>query len=267
MSAEDPHRSAARRIAVLLEYGGGAYRGSQYQENGPSIQRELETAVEHLTGAPARATFAGRTDAGVHALGQVAAFDTAAALTLAAFVRGLNHFLPADIAVQAAADVAPSFDPRRDAVGRTYRYRIDNRPSRSPLTRGRAWQVRRPLDVAAMRAAARTLVGRHDFAAFAGPYDGPTARTLRRCDVTARGPFVMLTMEAEAFLPQQVRRSAGVLARAGHGQTDADAVRTLLEEARPCSAEPVAPACGLYLLRVAYDGLDFGPCVGARGEE
>ena len=161
-----------RRIAVLLEYDGTAYSGSQYQENGPSIQSELEAAIRKLTSETVRAAFAGRTDAGVHALGQVASFETVSRLTPAEFVSGLNHFLPEDIAVRAAKEVAREFDPRRHAPGRLYRYRIDNRAVRSPLERNRSWHVARPLDVAAMQRAARLLEGKHDFAAFAGPYDG-----------------------------------------------------------------------------------------------
>lgn len=251
-----------RRIAVLLEYDGTAYRGSQYQENGPSIQGELEAAINKLTGEERRAAFAGRTDAGVHALGQVAAFDTDARLDAKEFARGLDHFLPEDIAVLAAAEVGREFDPRRDARGRTYRYRIENRPVRSPLLRDRAWHVARPLDVAAMREAAAVLVGTHDFAAFAGPYDGSTERTLRRCDVTADGPRVTVEMEAQAFLPHQVRRTVGPLVELGLGRMTREALLALLTEARPSSAGPAAPPCGLYLVRVAYDGLDFGPCEG-----
>jgi tRNA pseudouridine38-40 synthase len=253
---------AGRRIAVLLEYDGTAYRGSQYQENGPSIQGELEAAINKLTGEEGRAAFAGRTDAGVHALGQVAAFDTDARVDAKEFARGLDHFLPEDIAVLAAAEAGREFDPRRDARGRTYRYRIENRPVRSPLLRDRAWHLARPLDVGAMRDAAGALVGTHDFAAFAGPYEGPTERTLRRCDVTAEGTRVTVEMEAQAFLPHQVRRTVGPLVELGLGRMTHEALLALLTEARPSSAGPAAPPCGLYLVRVAYDGLDFGPCEG-----
>ncbi|MHB8514372.1 MAG: tRNA pseudouridine(38-40) synthase TruA [Dehalococcoidia bacterium] len=246
-----------RRIALLLEYDGTAYRGSQYQEDGRTIQSELEAAIENLTGETVRAAFAGRTDAGVHALGQVAAFDTRARLGAAQFVGGLNHFLPRDIAVRAAAEADARFDPRRDARSRLYRYCIDARPVRSPLLRDRTWHVPRPLDVEAMRRAAKRLEGTHDVAAFAGPYDGTTVRTLRRCEVTADRRCVRVEMEAEAFLPHQVRRTVGPLVEVGSGRMSGDTLAALLEEAKPSSAGPAAPACGLYLVSIAYDRLDL----------
>jgi tRNA pseudouridine38-40 synthase len=259
MTGDDGRRDGRRRIAVLLEYDGSAYRGSQYQDNGPSIQSELEASIQKLTGAQARAAFAGRTDAGVHALGQVAAFDTESALGADEFVRGLNHFLPDDIAVVAAREVAGEFDPRRDARHRAYRYEIASRPARSPLRRGRAWHIARVLDVAAMQRAARMLEGAHDFAAFAGPYDGLTKRTLRRCEVIDRGcGRLTLVMEAEAFLPHQVRRTAGPLVEVGLGRMSEEDLARLLEMAVASSAQPAAPACGLYLVRIEYDGLEFG---------
>ena len=259
MTAEEGERLRERRIALVLEYDGTAYRGSQYQENGPSIQAELESAVQKLTGVAVRASFAGRTDAGVHALGQVAAIDVTSRLTPAELVNGINHFLPADIAVREAREVAAEFDPRRHARSRTYRYRIDDRAVRSPMTRQRAWHVPRPLDVAAMQRAAALLEGAHDFAAFAGPYDGSTARTLRRCSVSRGCGGIAVEMEAEAFLPHQVRRTVGPLVEVGLGRMTQDGLAALLEQARPSSAGPAAPACGLYLVRIAYDGFESGP--------
>ena len=252
MTSGDGAGKAARRIAVLLEYDGAAYRGSQYQDNGPSIQAELESAVERLTGAHARAAFAGRTDAGVHALGQVATFDTAAALVPGEIVRGLNHFLPADISVREAVETAADFDSRRHARAREYRYRVDPAPVRSPLRRGRTWHVGRPLDVAAMQRAAARLAGKHDFGAFAGPYEGSTVRTLQRCEVQVACDEVVLEMEAPAFLPHQVRRTAGPLVEVGLGRMTEDGFAALLD-APASSAGPAAPACGLYLVRVTYD--------------
>ncbi len=260
MVGEPDARTGGRRIAVVLEYDGTAYSGSQYQENGPSIQSELESAIRKLTGAPVRAAFAGRTDAGVHALRQVAAFDTESKLAPVEFVSGLNHFLPRDIAVRGAREVAAGFDPRRHARSRVYRYRIDSRPVRPALARERAWHVPKPLDVAAMQRAARRLEGTHDFAAFAGPHQGSTERTLRRCDVTAAHcGRVTVEMEAQAFLPHQVRRTVGPLVEVGLGKLSEEAFAALLDRAGPSSAGPAAPACGLYLVRVVYDGLEFGP--------
>ena len=256
----DAEPRAERRIALLLEYDGTAYRGSQYQEDGPSIQSELESAITNLTGESRRCAFAGRTDAGVHALGQIAAFDTASRLEPGDFVRGLNHFLPADIAVRDAKEAPAGFDPRRDARERRYRYLIANRAVRSPLLRDRAWHVARPLDLGAMQAAAAALRGTHDFAAFAGPYDGTTVRTLRRCDVARDGAQVRVEMASQAFLPHQVRRTVGPLVEVGLGRMTLEDVRALLEAARPSSAGPTAPACGLYLVSIAYVGLSLGAC-------
>jgi tRNA pseudouridine38-40 synthase len=262
MAGDADAHDVGRRIAVLIEYDGTAYSGSQYQENGPTIQAALEGAVNRLTGETVRAAFAGRTDAGVHAMGQVAAFDTQARLDVGEFVRGLNHFLSHDIAVLAAADVEARFDPRRDARGRLYRYRIEARRVRSPLWRNRAWVVGQPLDVAAMQRAAGRLEGAHDFAAFAPPFDGRTERTLRRCAVAAAGcpdgQTVQVEMEAQGFLPHQVRRTVGPLVEVGRGRTSEDGLVNLLNDAKPSSAGPAAPACGLYLVSVAYDGLAFG---------
>jgi tRNA pseudouridine38-40 synthase len=250
---------SGRRIAVLLEYDGTAYCGSQYQENGPSIQAELESAINNLTGAESRAAFAGRTDAGVHALGQVAAFSTESSMAVETLIGGLNHFLPGDIAVKRAIEVDESFDPRRDATNRVYAYRIDNRPVRSPLLRNRAWHVEKPLDVAAMASAARRLEGAHDFAAFAAPFDGLTERTLRRCEIIGSCEQLTVRMEAQAFLPHQVRRMVGPLVEIGLGRTTETEVVELLNAAKPSSAGPAAPPCGLYLAHIEYDGLGFGP--------
>lgn len=253
--AGSPH---GRRIALLIEYDGTAYRGSQYQETGPSIQSVLEAAINNLTGERIRAAFAGRTDAGVHALGQVAAFNTAATIDIEQFRSGLNHFLPADVTVRAAREVPPEFDPRRDATSRLYRFRIDNRPARPALDRDRVWHVPRPLDVAAMREAAAALAGEHDFAAFAAPFDGRTVRSLERCDVSGqRGGEISVEMESRAFLPHQVRRTVGPLVEVGLGRLQASQLDEWLVEAKPSSAGPAAPPQGLYLVKVEYAVLDF----------
>jgi tRNA pseudouridine38-40 synthase len=268
MAGDEGASAARRRLALLLEYDGGAYSGSQLQENGPSIQGALESALEQLTGTATRVSFAGRTDAGAHALGQVAAFDTEAELPPETLLRGLNHFLPADIVVRAVRDVPAAFDPRRDAVSRMYRYRIDNRPVRPALDRGRAWQVGKPLDLDAMARAARRLEGAHDFAAFSAPYDGLTRRTLRRCEVRGGGcGAVSVEMEAEAFLPHQVRRTVGPLVEIGLGRMGAEQLAAWLEEAQPSSAGPAAPACGLYLAHIKYDGLRLEPDAGDGQDE
>ncbi len=260
--AEWPAGGTARRMALLLEYDGSRYNGSQYQRNAPSIQAELEAAITRLTGESARVAFAGRTDAGVHATGQVAAFSTASAHPERTFVEGLNFWLPADIAVRAGREVDGGFDPRRQAVSRTYRYLLVDGRQRSPLWQERAWEVGAALDVTAMAGAAEALPGRHDFAALAGKLgraDASTVRRLCRCQVARRGRLVAVEMEAQAFLPHQVRRTVGLLAEVGLGRQAPAVVQECLDHPERRPVAQTAPACGLYLVRVRYRGLDFGP--------
>jgi tRNA pseudouridine38-40 synthase len=249
----------------VLEYDGGRYGGSQLQKRTPSIQGELETAIEKLTGVHARAAFAGRTDAGVHALGQVAAFTTDSSLATEVFVRGLNAWLPEDIAVREALEAPADFDPRRHASGRTYRYTIYNTPVRSPLRRRDAWLVIEPLNHTAMQRASKTLVGEHDFAAFSRREGVTTVRCVRRCDVVREGALLTVEMKANAFLRQQVRRTVGALVQVGAGKLTVAAFRALLRAAEPATAAPVAPGHGLCLIRVDYPGLDLTG--GARYDE
>jgi tRNA pseudouridine38-40 synthase len=251
----------ARRIAVLLEYDGSCYGGSQYQKNAPSIQAELEAALNKLTGESLRTAFAGRTDAGVHARGQAASFVTRAPYRVEAFAGGLNRWLPSDIAVRGAMEVRSDFDVRRGACSREYRYTIYRSLVRSPLFQRFTWQVPQPLDVEAMRRAAAGLVGEQDFAAFTGSaaaVRGSTVRTVHRCELSVRGSFVVLVMEANAFLPHQVRRTVGALVVVGLGRQSAEQFLALVREAVPDTMGPTAPAQGLCLMRVKYPGLDLG---------
>ncbi len=252
--------SEVRRIALLLEYDGTAYGGSQRQRNAPSVQATLEEAIERLAGRPARTAFAGRTDSGVHALGQVAAFDTEAAHTVEVWRRGLNALLPEDIAVRAAVMAPAGFDPRRDARSRAYRYSMWNAAVRSPLRRRQAWFVRETLDVPRMAQATAALVGEHDFAAFGGS-PGPgrsTRRRMLRACVRAEGPRVTFEIEGTAFLPHQVRRTVGALVEIGRGKLAPERFRQWLEVPEPNMVGPAAPPHGLCLIAVTYDGLDFG---------
>lgn len=253
-----PHRR--RRLALVLEYDGRPYGGSQVQKRTPSIQGELEAALRRLTHERLRVAFAGRTDAGVHATGQVAAFTTTSSLPVDRFVRGLNAWLPQEIAVRHAIEAPPDFDPRRHASSRTYRYTIYNVPVRSPLRLTSAWHVVEPLDAPAMQRAASHLVGQHDFASFSRREGVSTIRCVRRCDVERLGPLVTVEMEANAFLRQQVRRTVGALVQVGRGKLSPAGFRGLLRVREPCAAGPVAPAHGLCLVRVDYPGLDLhGP--------
>ncbi len=263
----------ARRIALLLEYEGTRYAGSQLQVNAPTIQGELEAAILKTTGETARATFAGRTDAGVHALGQVAAFDTSSALPVETVRDALNAWLPRDIAVRAAAPVEATFDPRRQALRRRYRYVVENRAVRPAPGRELCWHVARPLDAAAMAEAASLIAGEHDFAAFAGALDPSTSSgrspstssgrspstgsgrsTVRRLEsltVARDGTRVTIEATANAFLPHQVRRMVGALVEVGAGRLTANAFGALLG-GPPSSAGPAAPPQGLFLVSVDY---------------
>lgn len=253
-------RTEERRIALLLEYDGAEFAGLQSQEGPRTVQDALERALEELTGECRRISFAGRTDAGVHARGQVGSFLTRVEHDAETWRNGLNHFLPADLAVIEACEAARDFDPRRDAIARRYRYTIEFGRGRAPLTRGRAWQLACTLDVERMAAAAAMLPreGR-DWAAFGGPVpeDYPTVRTLLECSVRAdcdggRARGVEITMEATGFLPQQVRRMAGALERVGAGAMEAREFAALVDGA-PGSAGKAAPPQGLTLECIRYE--------------
>ncbi len=246
-----------RRLALVLEYDGTGYAGSQRQKNDPSIQEALESAIEQLTGERPRTAFAGRTDAGVHARCQVAAFDTSSALETSVFESGLNAHLPDQIAVRSAREMDPDFDPRRRASSRTYRYTIYNAPQRSPLGRMNAWHIHGPLNTTAMQEAATLLIGKHDFASFTRDEGIATVRCIRRCDVTTEAPNIFVEIEANAFLRHQVRRTVGALVQVGSGKLDMDGFQNLLSAPVLASAEPLAPPQGLCLEHVAYSGLDL----------
>jgi tRNA pseudouridine38-40 synthase len=242
-------------VKLVLEYDGTHYVGWQVQPNGPSIQAEVERALEALHKAPRRVIAAGRTDAGVHALGQVASFFDREPLPVKAYVQGMNALLPPDVAVRQAAIEADDFDARRSASGKRYRYRIENGPGRAPLSRHTAWQVFRPLDAAAMRAASVHLLGRHDFACFqAADCACPHAiRTIRRCEVTGEtGGRIDLTLEATAFVRHMVRNIAGTLCDVGLGKRTAESLRALLLTRDRNLAGPTAPPQGLCLEEVFY---------------
>ncbi len=245
----------SHRIALRLEYDGTEFSGSQTQPDRRTVQATLEAALESVTGECQRIEFAGRTDAGVHATGQVAALDTQRTYSPATFRAALSHFLPEDMAVQAAAEVGQHFDPRRDAVSRRYRYEIEDRRERSPLRRHRAWQRRQHLDAEAMAAAAEELPRElTDWAAFASRVAKgyPTVRTLLDMTVQRCGPHrITVTVEADGFLQHQVRRMVGTLVEVGEGtRTPAD--YAALVDGAPGSVGSTAPPQGLTLVAVRY---------------
>lgn len=241
-----------RTIAILIEYDGTSYSGFQYQTNAMTIQQALEHALQKITGHPTRIRGAGRTDAGVHARGQVAAFTTASRHDSETFLNALNHYLPDDIAVRAACEAPAGFHPRHDARARRYRYLIANRRTRPALGRTRALWVREPLDVTAMHAEAQALVGTHDFGSFSAPYQRSTMREVKRACVTGTGCDIAFDIEATAFLPQQVRRTVGVLLAVGKGSEKPGSIQALLNAPFLGAADHAAPPQGLYLMSVQY---------------
>lgn len=243
-----------RNIRLLLEYDGTDYRGWQVQPNGPTVQEKVEAVILRITGEAVRVAAAGRTDAGVHAAGQVASFLTHSALPVATIARALNALLPRDIAVLSAEEAAASFHARFSATGKRYRYSILNRPGRPALDRRAVLHVARPLDVEAMRDAARCLVGTHDFSSFrcnSGKDDDPV-RTVRAVSVERRGELVVIDIEALSFLYKMVRSIAGTLIAVGKGTIPPGEVAAILAARDRRRAFPTAPAAGLCLISVSY---------------
>jgi tRNA pseudouridine38-40 synthase len=244
------------RIALTIEYDGTRYYGSQRQSNVPTIQGELEEAIEKVMGERVRTRFAGRTDQGVHAKGQVAVFETESSLTLETITKALNFYLAEDIAVKEAHKVKSDFDPRRDALSREYCYYIWNELTRSPLMRWDALWVRQPLEVELMNEVCKALEGTHDFAPFASALEGRTntIRTVYRAGAFREGSMVRCQIEANAFLPHQMRMTVGSLLKVGLKVSDVVAFRRIFESGKPATAGPAVPPHGLFLMKVNYSG-------------
>ena len=245
----------AKRFAATASYDGAEFSGSQRQVNERTVQAELETAAEALFGVPTRVEMAGRTDSGVHAIGQVVAFGADTALDAATVGRALNAHLPRDVAVREVREVVEGFDPRRWARRRWYRYSIWNQEARAPLLRRTAWHVRGSLDCPAMQEAADALAGRQDFVACSGLLeDGRTSvRTVFTAGWHCESGVLLFDIEADAFLPQMVRRLVGALVRVGRGALEVEEFVRLLRHAEPGSIGPTAPPHGLCLQHVWYD--------------
>ena len=244
-----------RNIRLLLEYDGSRYHGWQRQKGDLSIQQVLEEALQRLTRQPVKLMGSGRTDAGVHALGQVASFHTSSAIPLKAFHAGLNSMLPYDIAVLEAQEVPPEFHARKSALSKTYEYRILNRSTRSPLHRNHAWWLAPHLDLPAMTAAAAALPGEHDFTAFrASGSDNinPVRRVLAAEWRDEPGGWLSFTITATGFLRGMVRSLVGTMAEAGRGKAPPLILAELLESGARHLAGPTAPPQGLYLVEGFY---------------
>ena len=243
------------KIVLVIEYNGARYHGFQLQADMPTIQGETEKAIWKLTGEKLRVMAASRTDAGVHARGQVVSFRTRSPLPPQTFVTGLNYYLPRDIAVKAAYKVNGSFNVRRDAISREYNYYILNSLFRSPLMEGFSYLVVGHLDIEAMNRACQTVIGRHDFASFVTSIGAETKSTVRnvyKAEVEKDNELVTFSMMANSFLPHQVRNTVGALIKVGLGKMTVDEFHTIIQARRPGLAGPTAPPCGLCLMRINY---------------
>lgn len=253
--------SPTRNLRLVIEYDGTDYSGWQIQAKKKTVQGELVRAITEITGHAPTLHGAGRTDAGVHAEGQVANFHTSCRLPVAKWPNALNAHLPEDIAVQSAEEVPPDFHSQFHARGKIYRYLILQQRVRSALYRGAAHLVRIPLRIEAMKEAAALLVGRNDFRSFtteAGRKKN-TERTLRRLSIEERPPFLVLTFEGDGFLYNMVRSIVGTLLEVGYGNQEPLWVREVLRARDRKRAGPNMPAKGLTLVRVLYDPIPPTP--------
>ena len=243
------------RYKLTIEYDGAPFCGWQYQENGPSVQGALEAAVKAMTGEAVRVHGAGRTDAGVHALAQVAHIDLVKDYRADRVRDALNaHLRPHPIGVLSAEIVSDTFEARFSAIRRHYLYRIANRRANLALGVGHAWRVARPLDVAAMHEAAQVLIGKHDFTTFRDTECQAKSpeKTLDVLDVARDGDEVRIVTSARSFLHSQVRSMVGSLVWVGHGKWSAKDLRAALDARNRAACGPVAPPDGLYLVQVDY---------------
>jgi tRNA pseudouridine38-40 synthase len=243
------------RYKLTIEYDGTPFVGWQMQDNGASVQSALTDAIAAFAGERVAVQGAGRTDAGVHALGQVAHVDLAKEWDNDTVRDAINfHLRPRPVAVLTAEQVEPAFDARFSAIKRHYLYRIVNRRADLTLAHNRAWRVPRPLDAAAMHAAAQTLVGRHDFTTFraAECQAKSPVKTLDRLDVGRDGDEVRVEASARSFLHHQVRSMVGSLVHVGEGKWSADDLAGALAARDRSVCGQVAPPHGLYLVRVEY---------------
>jgi tRNA pseudouridine38-40 synthase len=242
------------RVRAVVAYDGTDYQGSQRQANGPTVQQSLEEAVAQVTQEERAVLFSGRTDSGVHATGQVVAFDTQWRHPLATLQRALNAVLPPDIAVRTLGEAEADFHPRYDARSRHYRYTVYNHPIRSPLQRRTSLHVPQSLDAEAMQRAAQSLVGEHDFATFGQPPQGNnTVRYVMRAEWSGQSPWWTFDVEATAFLYRMVRSLVGTLLQVGMGRMTVEAFVQALEACERGQAGPTAAPHGLCLIEVKYD--------------
>lgn len=240
------------RVKLTLEYDGTSFCGWQFQPGLRTVQSEIEAAIKKLTGIETRVTASGRTDAGVHALGQVAHFDTQKNLG-EKYVGALNYYLPPDIRILKAENVSEEFHARFSAKNKTYKYLIYESKVDSAILNGRATRVSYKLNASAMNRAAQSFLGKNDFAAFmsTGSETSTTVRTITHIDVRRKDGFIILSVSADGFLYNMVRKIAAALIKVGMGKLNSEDIKVLLKTNAEFSS--VAPASGLYLYKVEYD--------------
>ncbi|MCI0521336.1 MAG: tRNA pseudouridine(38-40) synthase TruA [Chloroflexi bacterium] len=257
------------RYQIILAYDGAAFEGFQRQANARTVQQTLETALRGLGWSGKALPAAGRTDRGVHAAGQCAAFDLEWKASPGELRAAINAALPADVAVRQAWLARPDFHPRYDALWRRYRYRLYCQPVRNPLMDRCAWRVWPSADLQRMQSAAQLLVGMHDFAAFGRPMHlgGSTVRTVHLAEWREDASGLVFEIQANAFLFRMVRRLVFALAMTGQGRLEGTEIAALLGDPPQRMAQGLAPPQGLTLWEVGYPPQDTPPADGETGEE
>jgi tRNA pseudouridine38-40 synthase len=244
-----------RNIKLLIEYDGTQYHGWQIQPNALTLQEVIQKKIEIMTRHPVRLTASGRTDAGVHAIGQVASFATSVRIPLSGFRQGLNTLLPPDIVIKSVEEAEENFHPQFGAKRKTYRYVILNRELPSAIYRNYSWHFPRPLDLAAMKEASQKLIGKHDFSSFQAADPEPTdaVREVFKAEWSIKKQiFLRFTIEADGFLKHMVRNIVGTLAEVGKGKISSGAFQKILLAKDRRQAGMTAPPQGLFLLEVQY---------------
>jgi tRNA pseudouridine38-40 synthase len=242
-------------VKLIVEYDGSRYAGWQRQPDQPTIQEAIETAIVHLTQHKVSVIGAGRTDAGVHALGQVVSFHIDRDWTPREWIKGLNAMLPDDITARSAAIMPDEFHARYSASGKLYEYRILNRPERPAIDRAYVWHVHKPLDHNAMQEATTSLVGSHDFSSFEGTLtdnEDPVC-FLEQLAVTRQGDHLFIHTYSNRFLKHMVRTVVGTLVEVGHAKRKPESLADVLAAKDRTAAGRTAPANGLFLVRVDYN--------------
>lgn len=242
-------------IRLLIEFDGSNYIGWQWQPEGVSLQRLIEEAIEKVVGGPVRLHSSGRTDAGVHARGMVAHFQVDHLLPLGAYREGVNHFLPADVAIIKVDEVHEKFHARFSATGKWYRYTIWQGETRAPLLSGRNWHIRKDLNVEAMRRAVECLLGKHDFSAFrsSGCDAVTTEREIVGVEVIEERGVIHIDIAGDGFLRNMIRIIAGTIVEIGLGKRSEETLNELLDNGNRDGSGITAPASGLCLMKVWYD--------------